>query len=452
MLRPLILLLLIASLSLIFIYSQHVTPQAFVDWANSAHSNPNKIPIYIVVCIIVCFTSLPVGVIAKVLSGWLFGFNSGFFISYFSILLGSWMAFTLARYLGQDFINLHWKRQSDKVNYLIASGTLLPLVQLRIFPFIPLPITNYTLGITSTSHFLFLLSSAIGMLPATLFYSYVGASLDELTVDSFNFIYFIPYYIYISLALFATLCLQLLRKKKYSLPLNGDRLLLKTNQKDLSRMQEILPFLESRRSSLQDHDWDEQAIPSYLHPVAIVKYVFWKRIRVSAQIVTEGDTALDYGCGAGAMFPWLHEKFKHIYAFDVDPKSRKSAAEISKIKNWNNIEIIEDSGLSKIKTESLDTIVALDVLEHVDELPQLLVEFNRILKPNGVLVVSSPTENFFYRLTRVFAGPGYQGEFHLRAAKDVETDLAKIFKVKLVKRIFPVFTFFRIVTATKIAN
>ena len=106
-------------------------------------------------------------------------------------------------------------------------------------------------------------------------------------------------------------------------------------------------------------------------------------------------------------------------------------------------------GKLSVESQSVDTIFALDVLEHVDDLPTLLLEFVRILKPGGRLIVSSPTENAIYKFVRKFGGPGYQGEYHLRAAKEVEYDLSKIFRLNLSKRIFPIFTFFRIVEATK---
>jgi 2-polyprenyl-3-methyl-5-hydroxy-6-metoxy-1,4-benzoquinol methylase len=212
---------------------------------------------------------------------------------------------------------------------------------------------------------------------------------------------------------------------------------------------EIIPFLETFQKTFPLRSWDEQAIPSYVHPIAIVRKVFWKRVFAAMNVAKNGESALDFGCGAGATFPWLHRKYKFVTAIDSDPKSQVAAREICQKMSWTNINVLSETTTESIPTESLDTIIALDVLEHVDDLPKLLLEFKRILKQDGVLIVSSPTENFTYKLVRKFAGPGYQGEYHLRAAKEVESDLAQVFKVKLKKRIFPIFTFFRIVTASK---
>lgn len=444
------LFILILSLSVVaYFYSRNIPIATIIGWAESIKDNPVSLPIYISICILVCFITLPLGVITKVLSGWLFGFKLGFVISYLSILAGSWLAFLFARYTARDFIWKKWAKPISKVNIQIQDNSMLSLIQIRLFPFLPLPITNFSLGFTHIASTQFLFSSAIGMLPATVFYAFVGATLGGLTTETLNFKYFTPYYVYICLALLATLCLQLFRKKKNpNMESKGPDLQPYSQNEDFSYKHEIVQFLESSRSSFPDHAWDEQAIPSYLHPIAIVRYVFWKRVHSAIKLARSSERALDYGCGAGATFPWLHRKFKEVIAYDIDIKSQVAARKICEKNNWNNIKILTEN-ISILPTESIDVIFALDVLEHIDALPELLIEFKRILKPNGVIIVSSPTENFVYKSVRKFAGPGYQGEFHLKAAKEVELDLAQAFKVKLRKRLFPIFTFFRIVTATK---
>ena len=70
---------------------------------------------------------------------------------------------------------------------------------------------------------------------------------------------------------------------------------------------------------------------------------------------------------------------------------------------------------------SFDTIVAADVLEHIIDLPPLIAEFRRLLKPGGELLVSAPSENRFYEFgRRVF---GYtKPDDHYHAASYIEAD------------------------------
>ena len=94
----------------------------------------------------------------------------------------------------------------------------------------------------------------------------------------------------------------------------------------------------------------------------------------------------------------------------------------------------------------MDLILALDVLEHVDDLPKVLQDMARLLKPQGLLLVSGPTENWMYRLGRSigqrFAGPEFSGHYHHRNIYDVQGELAKLFTVKIVRRLVYPLTFF----------
>jgi SAM-dependent methyltransferase len=62
---------------------------------------------------------------------------------------------------------------------------------------------------------------------------------------------------------------------------------------------------------------------------------------------------------------------------------------------------------------SADLILALDVLEHVADLPATVAQLCRVLVPGGRLVVSGPTENLLYRCGRRLAG--FSGSYHRRS-------------------------------------
>lgn len=219
------------------------------------------------------------------------------------------------------------------------------------------------------------------------------------------------------------------------------------NQQKIALLKQRLG--ETLRNS-HSHEWDEQAIPSYCHPNVLVRRVFWRRIAQAFSLAPAGEVVLDFGHGAGAMLPYLQQGYRTISIYDKDQRVTAVAlanAQALGLQSVNVVKMQEEKFL--LDDNSVDTIFALDVLEHVENLPSLLQEFHRILKPTGKLIVCSPTENFVYRLVRKFGGPGYQGEFHLRAAREVEADLKQFFQVKLKRRIFPGLVFFRIVAATK---
>jgi 2-polyprenyl-3-methyl-5-hydroxy-6-metoxy-1,4-benzoquinol methylase len=92
----------------------------------------------------------------------------------------------------------------------------------------------------------------------------------------------------------------------------------------------------------------------------------------------------------------------------------------------------------------MDLIVALDVLEHVDNLQETVANFVRMLTRRGQLIVSGPTENYLYKLGRRIAGPEYSGDYHVRNIYDIRDMLARHFDVETFGTLFPLFPLFKL--------
>ena len=184
--------------------------------------------------------------------------------------------------------------------------------------------------------------------------------------------------------------------------------------------------------------FDEQALPSYLSPHAVVRHCFWRQLEIAAAQLEPQDTLLDFGCGLGAGFPYWEQCCREFHAYDPSPRVREALGD----------RVIGD--LEAITSLKVDAIVALNVLEHVDDLGGVLERFAKMLRPNGRVIVSSPTENWNYRLARRAGGwkRGFRGEYHLWNADDVERDLRRVFDVAVVARLYFPLTFFRMVVCT----
>ena len=65
-----------------------------------------------------------------------------------------------------------------------------------------------------------------------------------------------------------------------------------------------------------------------------------------------------------------------------------------------------------------DWVFAIDSLEHNENYPELLEHISQKLAPEGILVLSGPTENGLYRLGRRVAG--FTGEYHMSNIYDIE--------------------------------
>ena len=195
---------------------------------------------------------------------------------------------------------------------------------------------------------------------------------------------------------------------------------------------------------------DEAAFPAYSHPNPAINWLFWQRLRTAMEHIGKDapyQNVLDFGCGSGVMLPFLAQKSKHVTALDIDLVPLERAGKYVPLAN--NIEVVDASqvSISQLAPKSFDLINALDVLEHVDDLPHTLSELINLLKPSGQLVVSGPTENVLYRIGRKLAGSEYSGEYHERGIAEIKRELSRMAQVKHIATLYWPIPLFEIFTA-----
>lgn len=187
--------------------------------------------------------------------------------------------------------------------------------------------------------------------------------------------------------------------------------------------------------------YDESALPSYTHPNRLMAWLFWRRVRVALTLAApkRGESVLDFGCGGGTTFRRLADCGCRITGCDV--VTHALAAEVCR---RLGVEARLVAGLGEIDPrETFDIILALDVLEHVEDLNGTLGRLTRFLGSRGRLVVSGPTENLLYRIGRRFAG--FSGHYHIRDIHVIEAALRGLgFRRERLIRLYPGVSFFRI--------
>jgi len=197
----------------------------------------------------------------------------------------------------------------------------------------------------------------------------------------------------------------------------------------------------------EKHQFDEQALPSYTNPNPLMRYLFWERIKIvinSISYLRNLDTCLDFGCGLGTMVPFLLQKTKSLYVLDLDISLLK---ELGKKEGWKNVVYVTDLNQMKEQKGKLDLILALDVLEHVDNLPEVLDQFSQLLSENGKIIITGPTENLIYKIGRKLAN--YSGDYHERNIYDIKIEVEKRFEITSKRTLFRILPFFEIFIAKK---
>ena len=184
---------------------------------------------------------------------------------------------------------------------------------------------------------------------------------------------------------------------------------------------------------------DEAGFPAYSHPNPIINWLFWQRIRIAMNHIEHTapyDIILDFGCGSGVMLPFLSQQGKCITAVDIDLLPLELVKE--HIPLASNVTVMGSlqTPLSELMAHSFDLINALDVLEHVDDLPKTLSMLINLLKPGGQLVVSGPTENMAYQIGRKLVGPQYSGAYHERGIVEIKDELRKIARIEHIATLY----------------
>lgn len=167
----------------------------------------------------------------------------------------------------------------------------------------------------------------------------------------------------------------------------------------------------------------------------LVRELFWRRLEALLALSwpPARERALDFGGGNGVLAPTLSRLFGEVYCVDL---RTEMVEELREKEGLGNIKPCPgDIFALALPAGSFDTIVAADVLEHIIDLPPLIAEFRRLLKPGGELLVSAPSENRFYELgRRVF---GYtKPEDHYHPASYIERTIGAELR-PAARRYFP---------------
>jgi 2-polyprenyl-3-methyl-5-hydroxy-6-metoxy-1,4-benzoquinol methylase len=215
---------------------------------------------------------------------------------------------------------------------------------------------------------------------------------------------------------------------------------------------QFIEFINVVKTNFTARELDEQTVPSYTHPVAIVRYIFWDRIVTSIKRAKSRPfgKVLDFGSGTGILLPLLSSSknsSSKLYAYDIDENSKNIIQKTVKHFDLKNVEVIES--VDSIEKGSLDLITALDVLEHIEDLDSIAKKFDSLLAKDGRIIISCPTESLLYRSMRMFGGEAYHGHTHFCNVYDVDKVFKKYFKAKVIKTLYFPLIFFKIIEYTK---
>lgn len=128
-----------------------------------------------------------------------------------------------------------------------------------------------------------------------------------------------------------------------------------------------------------------------------------------------GKTVLDIACGEGYGSYLLAGNASAVTGVDIDEPTIKAATH--KYKAAHLTFLTADASATPLPAYSFDLLVSFETLEHLEEHERLLEEFKRLLKPGGLMIISTPDKEMYSDKT------GYRNPFHKKELNRPEFEL-----------------------------
>ncbi len=165
----------------------------------------------------------------------------------------------------------------------------------------------------------------------------------------------------------------------------------------------------------------------------VISYEHLHRYRFAKEFV-KGKKVLDLACGEGYGSFLLSEEADTVVGIDIDDVCIRHASSKYIKENLKFIKgyIIE----IPIEGEKIfDVIVCFEALEHIKEHDELMREVKRLIKDDGIFIVSTPNKYLYSDQ------PGYQNPFHVKELyfDEFKTLLTDNFKNTLIygQKVYP---------------
>ncbi|GAB1544999.1 hypothetical protein NUACC21_76750 [Scytonema sp. NUACC21] len=137
-----------------------------------------------------------------------------------------------------------------------------------------------------------------------------------------------------------------------------------------------------------------------------IKYEHLHRYALCIEFI-QGKKVLDIASGEGYGSALLARYAQSVIGVDISPEAIDYAAQ--EYSNYHNLKFIVGScDAVPLPNNSVEVVTSFETIEHHDKHQEMMLEIKRVLKPEGVLIISSPN-----RLT-YSDEPNYKNPFHIK--------------------------------------
>ena len=160
-------------------------------------------------------------------------------------------------------------------------------------------------------------------------------------------------------------------------------------------------------------NWTGERLETFVETETAVEHLH--RYAVTLDLV-KNKTVLDIACGEGYGSNLMGNVAKEVIGVDIASEVVERAQK--KYKKNNLTYQCGSASQIPLKDGYFDVVVSFETIEHHDEHEQMMTEIKRVLKPGGLLIISSP-DKLNYTDKRNFHNPYHVKELYKDAFKDL---------------------------------
>lgn len=126
-----------------------------------------------------------------------------------------------------------------------------------------------------------------------------------------------------------------------------------------------------------------------------------------AATLCQGSEVLDAACGEGYGSAILAREARRVVGIDLEEEAIRHAR--GRYGDLRNVAFeVADCTRLPFEDQSFDRVVSFETLEHLEDQDGMLSEFRRVLRPPGLLILSSPDKAVYSEQQ------GFDNEFHVK--------------------------------------
>jgi 2-polyprenyl-3-methyl-5-hydroxy-6-metoxy-1,4-benzoquinol methylase len=129
-------------------------------------------------------------------------------------------------------------------------------------------------------------------------------------------------------------------------------------------------------------------------------FTYRELIKILKPYLEDVNTVLDIGSGVGTIDFYLGSRGKEVTGIEISTSAVMLAKKNAKLFNLDKIVTFINAAFpSKITSGKYDLVIFSEVIEHLEDDTMALKDIWKILKPGGLLIITTPSKNApLYRL------------------------------------------------------